>query len=224
MVCTGNIFHGDVFLYGGLGKLLPQGQCLRKFRRRILQQFQHSLFVERIRFDFVLREPSFHLLHGVGIVHTCESFHLLAQFLARSGIDSDGVIHEFHIDANTAIVDFLVEMIFIPKEVRDGEFGEPMLDRHLDLDITLVVRLEHCPLIWGMAGKIACPAAVRFGGRAGHAEEANKGLSFCHFLLFKSKDAAYIGKREGKSHVRCPNHGASPAFGAKEGSTEKSQV
>ena len=55
MVCTGNILHGDVLLHGGLGKLLPQGQNLGKFRRRILQKFQHSFFVERIRLRSMLR-------------------------------------------------------------------------------------------------------------------------------------------------------------------------
>ena len=71
-----------------------------------------------------------------------------------------------------------------------------------------------------MAGEIANSAAIRFGGCAGRAEITDERFPFGHFLFFKSENAAYGGKGEGKAHVRRPNHRAAPAFGAEEGIPE----
>ena len=68
VVRADGILHRLVFPYGGLGQLLPQGQDLPEFFRRVLQKLRHGLLVEGLGLHAVIREPLLHLLYTVGIL------------------------------------------------------------------------------------------------------------------------------------------------------------
>ena len=121
-----------------------------QFRRRSFQKLRYSLFAKGIGLHAVIRKPLFHLLYRVGIIQRGQFFHRLGQFRTGAPIHLNGLPHQFHIQTHAAVVDLLVEMVFLPDAVRHRIFGEPRLNGHLCLHIADVVSLERQPLIRGV--------------------------------------------------------------------------
>ncbi len=121
---TNRSLHCLVLLYRGLGKLLTESQNLLQFQRCSFQHFRHSFFAEGIGFHAVVRKPLLHLLHRVGVLQSGQIFHYLSQFRTGSAVHLNGLPHQFHIQGNTTVVDFLVDVVFVPHAVRHGIFGQ----------------------------------------------------------------------------------------------------
>ena len=71
-----------------------------------------------------------------------------------------------HIQQNAPVVDFLIEMILIPYEIRHREFCQLFFDGKLHLNIALIIFFEQCPFVGVMHRKIASAATVLLGGAA----------------------------------------------------------
>ena len=151
-----------------------------------------------------------HLLHGIRVVEIGQLLHGGGQLCTGSGIHLDRLMHQFHIDGDAAIVDLLVEVVFLPDRIRNGEPGELILNGHLDLDVTDVVPLERSPLVWGMPRQIPGSTTVCFRRRTGLAEVSDEVFALGQLLFPEAQHGSdtFQGKRQ--THIRRPDHGALP--------------
>ncbi len=156
------------------------------------------------------RKPALHLLDGVRVFQGCEFLHLCGEFFLGAGVYRDRLLDKCHVDLYPSVVDLLVEMVFVPQEVRHGQSGEPLLYRHLGLHVLLVVRLEHGPLFRVMCGEVPCPVPVGTRRLAGDAEIADQRLAFRHFLLVQVQRGADALQRQRQSQIGSPYQGAVP--------------
>ena len=184
---TDSDLHCLVLFHRGFGKLLTEGQNFLQLWRCGLQHFRHSLFAKGIGFHTVVRKPLLHLLHRVGVLQSSQIFHCLGQFGAGAPIHLNSLSHQFHIQSNTAVIDFLVDVVFVPHAVRHGILRKPSLDGHFGLYIADVVLFESQPLIRGMSRKVAGTLSVGLGRRTGLTEIFDEVFAFGQFLLFKTK-------------------------------------
>ena len=90
----------------------------------------------------MLCEPFLHLLDGVRVFQGGELPHLCGEFLSGTLINGDGLFHQHHVKLYAPVVDLLVEVVFLPQEIRHGELRQLLLDRHLGFHIPLVIRDE----------------------------------------------------------------------------------
>ena len=155
-------------------------------------------------------EPFLHLLDGVRIFQSGKLPHLCGEFLPGTLIDGNGLFHQHHVKLYAPVVDLLVEIVFLPQEIRHGELRQLLLDRHLGFHVTLVIRDEGGPPYRVMLREIACPAAVGLGRLTGDTEIADERLALSHLLVFQLQNFADPLQREGQPHVRAPYQGAAP--------------
>ena len=152
--------HRLILFHRGFGKLLPKGQHRLQLLRCGFQHFRHSLFAKGVGLHAVVRKPLFHLLHGVWIVQRGQFLHRLRQLGAGSAVHLNRLPYKLHIQRNTTVVDFLVDVIFVPYAVRHRIFGKPSLYGHFGLHIADVIFLERQPLIRSVCRKVACALFV----------------------------------------------------------------
>ena len=108
-------------------------------------KFFYSFLIQGFRFHSVVREPFLHLLHAVRVVEVRDILHGGSQFLLRAFIESDCVFNHGHIQGDPSVIDFLIEMVFIPDKIRNRVFDQTLLDRHFHFHIPAVVFLEADP-------------------------------------------------------------------------------
>ena len=112
-----------------------------------------------------------HLLDGVGILQCRHALHGIGQLLPGTGIHLNGLLHELHVDADATVVDFLVDVVFLPDLWWHREIGELLLDAHLGLYVTGIIAFEQLPLVLRMEGPVSGALAICLGkGAAGLAE------------------------------------------------------
>ena len=70
----------------------------------------------------MLCKPFLHLLDGVWIFQGGKLPHLCGKFFPGTFINGDGLFHQHHVKLDAPVVDLLVEMVFLPQEIRRGEF------------------------------------------------------------------------------------------------------
>ena len=152
------------------------------------------------------------MLDGVGIVELRNILHGRGQLCPGASIHLDGFLHQIHVEPNASVVDFLIDAIFIPDKVWYREIGKALLDRHLNLDVPLVICLEGFPLLRIMEGHVTGAASVGFCRSAGHGEVFDERFALVHLLIFELQHLtdAFKGKRQ--SHCGRPDHRALPAF------------
>ena len=182
--------HRLILFHAGFRKLLAQGQHLLQLWRRGFQKLRHCFFTQGIGLHAVIRKPLFHLLYRVGIVQRGQFLHCLCQLRAGAPVHLNGLPHQFHIQPHAAVVDLLVEMVFLPHAVRHGIFGEPCLDGHLRLHIADVVSFERQPLVRRVFGKVAGTLTIGLGWRTGLAEIFNEVFALRQLLFFQSQHSA----------------------------------
>ena len=144
----------------------------------------------RQRIYAFIRKPLLHLLYRVGIVQRSQFFHCLCQFRAGAPVHLNGLPYQFHIQPHAAVVDLLVEMVFLPHAVRHGIFGEPCLDGHLRLHIADVISFERQPFVQGVFGKVAGALTIGLCWRTGLAEIFNEVFALRQLLFFQSQHSA----------------------------------
>ena len=86
------------------------------------------------------------------------------------------------VEGNTAIIDFLIDVVLVPDIFRYGEFGQCLLYGLLNLDIAAVVRLEEVPFFRKVLRQVAGPAAVGLRRRTRRAVELYKVLALTELL------------------------------------------
>ena len=129
-----------------------------------------------------------HLLDGVRVLQCRHALHGVGQLLPGTGIHLDGLLHELHIDADATVVDFLVDVVFLPDLWRYRELGELPLDAHLGLYVTGIVALEQLPLVRRMEGPVSGALAIRLGGKTGLAEVFDELLALGELLLLQTEN------------------------------------
>ena len=142
IVATDGFLHCLVFPDGGLGQLLTEREHLRQLRRCRFQELRHNLLAEAVGLHAVVGEPLLHLLDGVGVLQCRHALHGNGQLLPGTGIHLNGLLNELHVDADATVVDFLVDVVFLPDLWRYRELGELLLDAHLGLYVTGIVAFE----------------------------------------------------------------------------------
>ena len=125
------------------------------------------------------------MLHTVGIIKICELLHSRGQLRAGAGIHFDGLLDQVHVDADTAVVYFLIDVVLIPDKIRHREICELLLNRHLDLDVSPVVSFEGFPFFRIIGGKVTGSAALCLCRSAGNGEVFDESLAFIHLLVLE---------------------------------------
>ena len=180
-----SILHSLVFLHGGFCQLQAELKCFFHLTVSIINQLSNILLSERFCFYTVLREPGFHLHHAVRVLYTGDILHSFGEGGFGPFIKGDGVFHHIHIQGDTSVVDLLIEMIFIPDEVRDRVFRQALLYRHLDFHIALIVFLKEFPFLRIMLRKIPGATAVCLGWFTGSTEVADQIFALFQLLILK---------------------------------------
>ena len=215
-IVTNCPFHRLIFFYGGLGKLLTEFQNGLKLRRCSFDKLCHDFLSETVSFETVALEPLFHLLDGVWIVESRHILHGSRQLRAGAGVHFDGFLHQIHVETDTTVVDFLIDVVFIPDIIRHRKFGKPILDADFGLHIADVVFFEGFPLIRRMERAVPCSTAVCFRWSTGYGEVFDQVFALCELLFLKTEDSTYAFQGKRQSHCGRPNHRASPALRIQE--------
>ena len=190
-ILANRCLHSGVFLHTALGKLLTEGKNIRQMLWCSLECFCHSLLAESIHFQSVIRKPPFHLCYGVGIVKVGQILNLLCEVFAADAVDGNSLLYKCHIQTDAAVIDFLIQMIFIPDEIGNRETGQLLLDAHLGFHITQVICLELLPLFHIVLRKIPGSAAIGLGRGAGNTEVFDEIFSLGQFLLLQSQNCTH---------------------------------
>ena len=123
-------------------------------------------------------------------------------------VAGDGLLHQREVQPDTTVIDQLVQHIVTPLRICHGELGETVLDGHLRLNITEVIRFEERPLFRGvcriMSKRVAIP---RFGGGA---EITDQVLALFELLLLQTQHCADTFQRKRQAEGRRPHHRAMP--------------
>ena len=138
--------------------------------------------------------------------------HGLCQLRPGAGIHIDGLPDKRQIEGNTTIIDFLIDVVFIPDKVWYRKLLQPILNGHLGFNITDVITFKGRPFIGRVIGEVSGTLAVGFGRGAGLTEELDQFLALGELLLFQTEDSSDSLKRQRQPHRCCPDHGAAPAF------------
>ena len=99
-------------------------------------------------------------------------------------------MNQFHVQPDATVVDFLIDVIFLPDLIRDRELGQLLLDTYLGLHVAQVIPFEGFPPIRRVEGAVPGALAIALRRSAGLAEELDQILAFGEFLLFQTEDCA----------------------------------
>ena len=190
-ILANRCLHSGVFFHTALCKLLTEGKNIRQMLRCSLECFCHSLLAESIHFQSLIRKPPFHLRYGVGIFNVGQILNLLCEVFTADAVNGNSLLYKCHIQTDAAVIDFLIQMIFIPYEIRNWETGQLLLDAHLGFHITEIVCLELFPLFHIVQRKISSSAAIGLGRGAGNTEVFDEILSLGQFLLLQSQNCTH---------------------------------
>ena len=80
-----------------------------------------TIFLPRLSVSRPVGKPLFQLLHAVGIVELRQLTHGICQFCAGAGIHINSLPDQRKVDSHAAIIDFLIDVVFIPDGVRHRE-------------------------------------------------------------------------------------------------------
>ena len=130
--------------------------------------------------------------------------HGLCQLRPGAGIHIDGLPNKRQIKGNTTIIDFLIDVVFIPDKVWYRKLLQPILNGHLGFNITDVIPFKGRPFIGRVIGEVSGTLAVGFGRGAGLTEELDQFLALGEFLLFQTKYSADSLKRQRQPHRGSP--------------------
>ena len=211
-VAADGFLHCLVFPDGGLGQLLPEREHLRQLWWCRFQELRHDPLTETVGLHAIVGEPLLHLLDGVGVLQCRHALHGISQLLPGTGIHLDGLLHELHIDADATVVDFLVDVVFLPDLWRYRELGELPLDAHLGLYITGIVAFEQLPFVRRMEGPVSGALAIRLGGKTGLAEVFDELLALGELLLLQTENDTDTLQGKRQAHCSRPDHRAMPAL------------
>ena len=130
-----------------------------------------------------------HLLHGVGVIQGGQFLHGSGEIRTGAGVHSYGLMHQLHIEGDTSVVNFLIEVILLPDHFRHRKLGELFLNGHLDLDITDVVPFEGSPLVRSVFRQVAGSTTIGLCRRTGLAEILDELFAFGQFLLSEAQNS-----------------------------------
>ena len=158
-------------------------------------------------------QPVLELRDGVGIFEVRDGLHAFHQRRPRTLVERDGLRDERAVDGDATVVDLLIERVFFPDGVWNGEFREFLLDGLFDLNVALVVCLEDCPFLLRLPWQIPRPHAVCLCGLAGHTEITDERRAFRHLLFVEVQHRSDAFERKRQAERRAPDAGAAPADG-----------
>ena len=187
--------------------LLHRGLCHEQAK---LEDFQHfsicignhgfdSLLIQTVYFHTAVAEPPFDLCRGIGVFQP-------GQFIGPGGdgffvllIAENGVCHQFLIDQNATVIDFLIHLV--QAHLAFGNRIVPQLLANLTLCIHIsdTVGFEACPFLRLIGRKISGSTAVGLGGLARHGEESHQICAFFQLFPFDVQHLTDSVQGEGES-------------------------
>ena len=191
------LFHRLILLDGRFGQLLPEKENLLELCRSGFEHFSDFLLSKGIHLQPVVRKPLLHLLYGVGVIQGGQFLHSSSELCTGAGVHSYGLMHQLHIEGDTSVVNFLIEVILLPDHFRHRKLGELFLNGHLDLDITDVVPFEGSPLVRSVFRQVAGSTTIGLCRRTGLAEILDELFAFGQFLLSEAQNGTDTFQRKG---------------------------
>ena len=147
-----------------------------------MNQFCDLLFAERLRGHTVLGKPVFHLNDRIRVFQIRDVLHFGDELILGAPVHLNGCAGQSKVDFHAAVVNLLVNGVFVPENIRHRVIFEPLFDGKFHLDIALVVGLEGFPLVRCIRGKMS------FSGLpVRHAEIADEVFTFFHLLILKAE-------------------------------------
>lgn len=134
----------------------------------------------------------------MGFSRPVRSFRAGHQAFPALGIQGHRLSGQFQINGDTPIVDFLVQMVFLPHFFWHRVLLQPLLDGHFHFHVSFVVAFEQIPFLRSMLGKVPCPAAVGLGFLAGNAEIPDQLPPFLHLLIVQLQHSPYPFQGKGQ--------------------------
>ena len=127
------------------------------------------------------------------------------------GVDLKSVINQGEIQRDTAVIDFLIEMVFIPYAIWNWKLLQLGLNRQLYFYIADVIGFEDLPFVWGMDRQVACSTTIRFCRAAGLRKVLDQVLALVQLLALKLKNRADTFQGQREAHIGRPDHSAAPS-------------
>ena len=189
-ISADSVYHGLILFDAGFGKLLPEHKNALQFRRRCLNKLCHGLFAEAVGLQSVIRKPLLHLLHAVGIIKLGQFTHGIRQLCAGAGIHINSLSDKRQVNRHTAIIDFLIDVVFLPDRIRHREFLQALLNGHLSLDVTDVIALKSGPFLRRVVWIVSGALTVCLCRSTGLAEELDQILALGELLFLQTEDRA----------------------------------
>ena len=151
-------------------------------------------------------QPCFHLCDGVGVLQRCERLHFFHQLCPGQRVKLDGVFDNLHVQPDAAVIDLLIQMVFVPDKLRHRESGQLSLNGDFRIHVPQIVCLEHRPPVRRIGRAVARPAVVRFSRFARLTEILDQVFAGRQLLLFQLEYSANACKGKRKAKVRRPDH------------------
>ena len=123
---------------------------------------------------------------------------------------------QLHVQPDATVIDFLIDVVFLPDLIRDREFSQPLLDAHLGLHVAQVVALEGVPFVRRVEGAVPGTLSVGLRRRTGLAEEFDQLLALGQLLFFQPQHGTDAFQGERQAHCGSPDHRAAPALRVQE--------
>lgn len=92
------------------------------------------------------------------------------------------------IDSHATIIDFLIDVVFLPERIRHRKFLQALLNGHLGLNVSDVIPFEGCPLLRRVIWIVSGPLAICLCRSTGLAEVLDEVFSFSELLFFQTED------------------------------------
>ena len=159
----------------------------------------------------MLFQPVQHLEDRIGVLQAGPFLQGSHQAFPALGIQGHRLSGQFQINGNAPIVDFLVQMVFLPHFFWHRVLLQPLLDGHFHFYISFVVAFEQIPFVQGMLRKIPGPAAVGLGFLAGNAKIPDQFPPFLHLLVVQIQHGSYSLQGKRQPQIGGPDHGALPS-------------
>lgn len=157
----------------------------------------------------MFRQPFQKLIYRIRILDACQLVHFCRQRCLCLCIKREGSIDQFHIDTNTTVVDFLIQIELFPDKIRYGKTGKPLVNCQFRFHILLVVSLEGFPLVRSIGRCMKLRNAVN--GSVWDTKILDESFALRHLLLLQLQSRTCGSKRGRQTERPAMNHGTLPA-------------
>ena len=147
-----------------------------------MNQRLDRLLIQGFSYDALICKPVLELNGAIGIRQSSQLICPLRGVVLVLQIAFNGVLHQYRIDHDAAIVDLLIQHIKLLLSSRDWIVLQHFTDLALCVNVAYTVRFETLPLFRSIAWKVASPAAVHLSRLTRKREILDKITAFFELL------------------------------------------